>query len=350
MTEQENTLRAVRFEYPERIPVRFGFNPSCWYHYEHDALQDLMEAHPLLFPDFKRQSEPVTPELKPWQVAGQPYTDSFGCVWETAEDGIIGTVSGHPLSDWSLWDDYSFPDPEVCNGLRPMDWDAFEATIRQKKVEHRYCQTNLRHGHTFLQLTYLRGYENLIFDMADDETKLWELIDKLEAFNAALVKRELGWGLDAYGFPEDLGMQNSPMLSPEHFRKYIKPSYKRLMTLVRDAGAVVHMHCDGYIRDLVFDLIDAGVESINLQDLVNGIDWIRDNLKGKVCIDLDIDRQKTVLFGTPEQIDSLIHEEVKQLGSKEGGLALRVDAYYGIPLKNLNALMDALEKYAGYYN
>lgn len=34
---------------------------------------------------------------------------------------------------------------------------------------------------------------------------------------------------DVMGYAEDLGMQNGPMISPDHFRKFIKPIYKRLM-------------------------------------------------------------------------------------------------------------------------
>ena len=47
-----------------------------------------------------------------------------------------------------------------------------------------------------------------------------------------------------------------------------------------EAGCIVHMHSDGDIRSLVDDLILSGVQVINLQDLVNGIDWIRERLKG----------------------------------------------------------------------
>lgn len=85
-------------------------------------------------------------------------------------------------------------------------------------------------------------------------------------------------------------MQVGPMLSPGTFRKYIKPSYQRLMGPAREAGCMVHMHSDGDIRDLVDDLINCGVEIINLQDLVNGMDWIKEHLAGRICIDLDIDR------------------------------------------------------------
>ena len=52
MNQRENLLRAVRFERPETIPMIFHINPACWQHYPHDALQELMAEHTLLFPDF----------------------------------------------------------------------------------------------------------------------------------------------------------------------------------------------------------------------------------------------------------------------------------------------------------
>ena len=87
-----------------------------------------------------------------------------------------------------------------------------------------------------------------------------------------------------------------------------------------------------------------------LKSIDQKIDWIKENLKGKVCIDLDIDRQKITPKGTPEQVDGLIREEVEKLGSKEGGLMMIYGLYPGVPLENVKALMDAMEKYAFYYS
>lgn len=47
-----------------------------------------------------------------------------------------------------------------------------------------------------------------------------------------------------------------------------------------------------YDQNALKDLIEGGVKVINLQDLVNGIDWIAGKFAGKVSIDLDIDRQQ----------------------------------------------------------
>ena len=79
------------------------------------------------------------------------------------------------------------------------------------------------------------------------------------------------------------------------------------------------------------------------------IDWIAAHLKGRICIDLDIDRQDVTRFGTPEEIDALIRDAVVKLGSREGGLMMIYGLYPGVPLENIKALMDALERYAGHY-
>ncbi|HUW55925.1 MAG TPA: hypothetical protein VMZ92_04770, partial [Planctomycetota bacterium] len=105
----------------------------------------------------------------------------------------------------------------------------------------------------------------------------------------------------------------------------------------------------GYVMDIIDRVIDCGVTIVNLQDLVNGIDAMARELKGRVCIDLDVDRQKVTRFGTPRQVDRLIREEVETLGSKAGGLMMVHGVYPGIPLENIKATMDAMEKYATHY-
>ena len=245
---------------------------------------------------------------------------------------------------------YRSPDPNVTDGIFPVDWRANHADVIGLKAEGDLVSVGLPHGHTFLRLQDIRGYENLILDMMDEDPRLSKLIDMLEEFNYQSVQRWLALDPDIMSYPDDLGMQSGPMLSPGTFRKYIKPVYKRLMRPARERGCIVHMHSDGDIRTLVDDLIDGGVDVINLQDTVNGIEWIEDRLSGRVCIDLDVDRQHITARGTPAQIDHLIHEEVLRLGSKQGGLMMIYGLYPDVPLDNVKALMDAMEKYATHYS
>ena len=106
------------------------------------------------------------------------------------------------------------------------------------------------------------------------------------------------------------------------------------------------MHSDGDIRALADGLVDSGVEVINLQDLVNGIDWIAQRFRGKTCVELDIDRQSVTFGGTPKDIDDLIREEVEKIGTPEGGLMMVYGLYPVTPIENAEAVAAAMEKYS----
>ena len=345
----DNTLRAIRFERPEYIPMIFWINPACWHHYPQEVLVELMAEHPLLFPDFSGEHKAL-PELAPWERAGTAYVDAWGCVWTTTDDGITGSVTQHPLEDWGALQNFTPPDPAQTNGMAAIDWSTIKTKILNARAGGKHGAGSLEHGHAFLRLSYLRGYENLLFDMADKEKRLRQLSEMVESFSVEIVRRYIECGVAMMRYPEDLGMQLGPMLSPEQFNMYIKPLYEHVMAPAREAGCLIHMHSDGDIRELADDLVAGGVDALNLQDLVNGIDWIEANLKGRVCIDVDIDRQQITRFGTPEQIDELIRREVQQLGSPEGGLMMIYGLYPGVPIENVKALMDAMEQYATFYS
>ncbi len=347
-TVTRNTLQAIRFERPEHIPVVFWINPACWRSYRPQVLFELMAEHTILFPQFNQQDY-VIPEPAPWECSSAPYTDYWGCVWQTTEDGITGAVTEHPLAKWDDLSDFVPPDPARTNGMMEVDWSKTKARTLQVETQGEYFLGSLEHGHAFMRLGYLRGYENLLLDMADADDRLRRLIKIVETFSLGIVRRYIDAGAALICYPEDLGMQKGPMISPALLRKYIRPMYEHLIAPAHEAGCLVHMHSDGDIRDLVEDLVCCGMDVLNLQDLVNGVDWIATNLKGRICIDIDIDRQQITRFGGPDQIDALIRYEVEKLGSREGGLMMIYGLYPGVPVENVKAVMDAMERYAGFY-
>ncbi|MCL2352594.1 MAG: hypothetical protein FWC55_08700 [Firmicutes bacterium] len=343
---RDNYLRAARFERPDFIPMTFAVNDACWHAYPQEWLCEQMERRPFLFPDFKAPRLPYTPDYSPLARKDAPFTDDFRCVWQTAEDGILGTVKHHPLADLAGLERYIFPDPRLCSGIGPMDWTEAARHMRERRGIGALCAAGLRHNHTFLQLCNIMGYENLLFAMSDADPRLDRLIAGVEDFNAGIVGRWLALDPDVFGYGEDLGMQTGPMLSPALFRRYILPSYRRLIEPAREKGVLIQMHSDGDIRLLADGLVEGGADILNLQDLVCGIDWIAARFGGKTCVELDIDRQNVTVFGSPAQIDTLIRREAETIGRPEGGLMMVFGMYPGMPLENAAAVMDAMERYA----
>jgi len=191
--------------------------------------------------------------------------------------------------------------------------------------------------------------ENFWIDVATDEPRLYDVVEMVEAFNQYSVDRYLEWGVDELHCGDDLGAQDRCLLSAEQFAKWVAPSYRRLMRPCRDAGMQVFLHSDGHLMEIMDQLIDCGVTIINPQDLVNGVDNLAREVKGRVCIRLDVDRQTIVPFGTPNEIDQHIEECVRKLGSTEGGLELQSAILAPTPPENLDAVATAMEKWRGYW-
>ena len=327
--------------------MRIGFSPSCWDAFGTELVSKIVTENKDIFPNYEAViNESKAKRYMPWQTAGSEYHDSWGVGWRTSVNGITGAAIKPSIESWDDLAGFVPPDPEKQNGWGAMDWPRTEAEFaKTKKVK----SGGLRHGFLFLTMSYIRGYENLIFDMHDDEPNLQKLIGMVYQFNKFHVDRYMALGADIMHFPEDLGAQNGPLITLEKFRKYIKPVYEKLYKPVKEKNRLIHMHSDGFILDLVDDLIEAGVDIINLQDLVNGIDNIEKQVKGRAGIDLDIDRQRITVFGSEKDIDDHIKEAVMKLGDNEKGFSMFHQIYSETPEKNIIALVNAFRKYKNFH-
>ncbi|HOJ31393.1 MAG TPA: uroporphyrinogen decarboxylase family protein [bacterium] len=272
--------------------------------------------------------------------AGKKVRDKWGCLWIYPMDYLDGQVIEHPLDDWSKLQYYVAPDPEEYT-----DWEKAKKDVQDAKSKGILASGGIDHGFFFLLLTYLRGYENAMIDFAEDNKNLHQLIEIIENYWMKVIEKWINIGVDFIGFGDDLGLQHSLPISPNAWRKYIKPSYKKFFSFCRNNGVHAGLHSDGWIVAIMEDLIECGLSLLNPQDLVNGIDNIERILKGRICIDLDIDRQNITYFGTPQDVEQHIFNCVKRLGSKKGGLIFKFGAYPGTPIENVAAVIESFEKY-----
>lgn len=272
--------------------------------------------------------------------AGTTWRDRWGCLWKYNIDYLEGQVVKHPLKNWQDFAQFSAPEVETEQNWEEVKADTFQA---KKKGEAAFGW--VEHGFFYLKLTYLQGFENLMLDIAEGNAALDELIGLLTNYWMEVTRRWIDLDVDCISFGDDLGLQNSLPVSPSAWRTYIKPAYKKIFSLCRNNNVEVYLHTDGYILDIIPDLIQCGVTILNPQDLVNGLENLKKLTKGKIAIDLDIDRQKIIVFGTPDEIDSHIRTCITTLGSPTGGLSLVYGAYPGTPVQNIEAVIRAMEKY-----
>ena len=105
-----------------------------------------------------------------------------------------------------------------------------------------------------------------------------------------------------------------------------------------------------------FTIVVSTTEEVLIK-LVKQIEKQIEVIRAFYHLDDDTVFQEIALYKVPSnsivngiKIESLIREEVTELGSKAGGLMMIYGLYPNVPLENVKALMDAMERYAFYYS
>jgi uroporphyrinogen decarboxylase len=342
MNVRENWLRAVEYRYPEWIPCSVGFAPLMWKIYRED-LEKLIADHPRVFPGHKPGSVDYD-DMPVVYREGETFTDNWGCVWANIQEGLEGQVVGHPLADWSVLETYRFPDPLVYAERGPRDWE--QAKIDLADAHARGLLFGGNGERLFDRLYFLRGFDNLMMDFALEPPQLQRLIDMLRDHELRLVNEWLKYDIDSMGFHTDIGTQRSLMISPAKFRKYIKPMFTAIFQTVRRAGKPVILSSDGMLLEIVDDLVEAGVSIHDPQVRANTLEGIAKHYKGKLCCNVDMDRQ-SFPFATPQQLRDEVRRAVDLIALPEGGMTIQAGIYGGrdVPMRNIVAIVEAMEAY-----
>ena len=319
MTQDQR--KAMLFQRPDMIPVGAYALPAGWKRYR-DELDAVFKRHPALFPNHQTPDYDNVPMGETY-YAGD-HVDEWGCVWSNVHQGMEAIVTGHPV-----------PTREAVH------------TLKEPSV----LKPELRHGFMYLRLGDLRGFEELMLDFAEDAPELQQLIDivlrhnlkRLELMDKKLPKDELYW------FGDDLGMQSGLAMGAAKWRKYLKPCFREILGRWRATGRPVYMHTDGCIWEIIPDLQECGVQVVNPQFGANGIDNLVRTCKGKICVDMDLDRQM-MPFCSPRDLDDHVREVVMKLSSREGGLWIKAEIGNDVPPENVDAIFTALEKYRTWWS
>jgi uroporphyrinogen decarboxylase len=335
MTSQERVRKAIHFDYPDRPPVSHAILPSALLHHG-DALRAILKD---VQEDFGWDYLPDLPVEKfpPYYRKGRN-KDGFGVIWESSEDGEYGLPVVKPLADWSAYSSFTWPDFPV----QPPQYRLYSGHMVGK--DPRWYS---RGGWiTFFEtMQELRGFEDLLADVVMGEDSAIALRDDLLAFNLRLVDKFLALDYDGIHFADDWGTQTALMINPELWRSFFKPCYKVMFEKVRAAGKDVHFHSDGYIIDIIPDLIELGVSVINCQSNCMGNDEVGKRFKGKVCFRTDVDRQNVMTFGKPADVKKHIDSLFRVLGSEKGGIIACGEIGRDTPLDNIKAMYESFSTF-----
>lgn len=286
-------------------------------------------------------------DYPPWFV-GMPNNvkgkrvDAWGCTWESLEDGVCGEVIGHPLADWSQFDSFKPPWP-ILDKVDLSEVNRYcEGTDTFVINQWEPCMPNL-----FERMQHLRGTENLFLDLAYGDTPVLQLRDRLQEYYLRQMEMWCDTQVDAVQFADDWGSQISLLISPAMWREYFKPMYRQYCELAHSKGKTILMHSDGYVADIIPDLIEIGVDALNLQLFCMDIEKIAELYHHKVAFWGEIDRQHIQVFGTEDDMRHAVQRLANSF-FRYGHTGFIAQCYYtmNVPEANKRAEWDEWLKFA----
>ncbi len=198
---------------------------------------------------------------------------------------------------------------------------------------------------------FLFRNDNYFILLASEPAKAHEFLDRLTEIHLENLEKYLsavGKYIDVILFSDDLGMQSGPQISPAMYREFFKPRHKIMWKRAKKlANVKVKLHCCGGFRELLPDLIDAGLDAINpVQISCRGMD--AQELKTEFGKDMvfwggGCDTQEVLPRGTPEEVARHVKRQVKILSPGGGFVFQQVhNIQANVPPENIVAMFDAV--------
>ncbi|MFA6564624.1 MAG: uroporphyrinogen decarboxylase family protein [Verrucomicrobiia bacterium] len=201
---------------------------------------------------------------------------------------------------------------------------------------------------------FLYRNDNFFMLLAGEPERAHDFLDRITAMYLGNLEKFLGAvgdSIDVILFGDDLGMQTGPQISPAMYREFFKPRHQLLWNRAKQLAPVkVMLHCCGGVRELLPDLIEAGLDAINpVQISCRGMDAAE--LKKEFGKDLTFwgggcDTRDVLPLAAPEQVRRHVLEQLRILAPGGGFVFQQVhNTLANVPPQNIVAMLDAVAKF-----
>jgi uroporphyrinogen decarboxylase len=290
-------------------------------------------------------------------------TDFYGCRWQhDAEKDIYFNQVSFPLEKYDTLS-------EALQYLPGTDWDGYAHAVTKNlddQVEYigEKCGIADRNtaGLTENSLR-IRGYEKWYIDTLVDLPGVEALLDRIVDDKIRYWDIVIDWAIQTgnenkirvVSECDDLGSQSSTIVEVDKLRQVVIPRLKTIYAHLKKRlpHAKAFMHSCGAIREVIPDLIEAGVEILNpVQFTAKGME-----LKGlkKDFGDVltfwggGVDTQSVLNGGTPQQVEDQV-KEILDIMAPGGGFVFAPvhNIQEDVPPANFWAMWDTLQDYGKY--
>jgi uroporphyrinogen decarboxylase len=301
--------------------------------------------------DFRRVFLP--PDGRTNAVVPHPdgtFSDVWGVRYE--KNGLYVTTLNHPLADAStLQDVEAYPWPDGTRLFRT-EGLAAKAKLMCEETDFAIVARNPFSPGFIDRASQLMGTENFLVGLYTAPEVVQSILGHILEVYMVVYEgflEEVGRYVQMVETADDIGTQSSLLISPESYRRFIKPLEKTFYARIHELApdAFLFRHCDGSIHPLIDDLIEVGVDVLNpVQTSSAGMDaeLLKKDFGDRLCFHGAIERMR----GSPEEIEIEVARMMNALKPGGGYIFAPCNHIVDSVPEEIIALFDAAERTGGY--
>lgn len=350
MTPKERIWATINRQPVDRLPVDLWCTPEVLDSFrKYTSLQDELAVYNKLgidkivwiFPGYGgRFFDPNdSGEITMWGVPTRMVKAGLATYQEYIDPPIADYQEPLQLSAYPSW-----PDPDkfdyagakaLAKEARSWNFATIGPWISHFEI---YCQ--------------MRGLENALMDTLANPDFLDATVERIDAIQTVMLERmltELKDELDIVFISDDMGMQDSMLISLDSWETHFKHRLKNWCDLIHSYGKKVLYHTDGAVLPLIPGLIECGIDILNpIQHVCPGMD--RASLKQQYGKDLifhgGVENQRILPMGTVDEVIAETHQCLETLGKDGGYICCSChNAQAGTPIENILAMIDTVKTF-----
>jgi len=237
----------------------------------------------------------------------------------------------------------SYPVPDIRKATtQKLDW------FRSHGDLFRMCQI----GGPVSSLDWMLGTENYLIYSISDTTAVLALTEKVMEFEIARAKLFLDHGAQAIMIADDIAYNRGLFLPPRIMDVLAYPFYREMIREIKAHRDVpVFLHTDGDIRLALERIVECGFNGLQSLQPSAGMDIaeVKRRYGDVLCLMGNMDLDRLMPFGTPEEIESQVRWLCETIGPGGGFILSTCNILINaIPPENALAMYWAAEKYGLY--
>jgi len=300
MTGLERILTALRREEPDRVPLfELIINDPIIKALHGDVTYlDFIELEDLdaccIFENFR-----VTKEID-----SRTIVDEWGITWRSGDAGIPYPLDG-PVRTRADLDKLIPPDPDADYRLDNLT-EAVERFGGEKAVFFL--------GHETFEFSHylLGGMDKLFLAYLEDPELVGRLSEVIWSYKEKVLANAARAGADVLMTGDDIAYRSGPLMSPEHFRRYVLPYLQKAVDVAHEHGKPFVKHTDGNLWPIMDDIVGTGLDGLDPLEPIAHMDIgeVKRRYGDRICLFGNVDCGELLPRGTTEEVVEAVKETI----------------------------------------